>query len=492
MSIRIKLLFTYMIGIVLTAIIVTMMGIGLVTAILSYLANGIVKDQTVEQAFTRGIDLFVDLRYAERYAPDELRSPAFAASIGEQLLPFGGFLVVQQGDRWEGYGVVPGQLDAFLTQLKKDTRTPGSHNDGAFVVSTWEKRDMLSVRYDFTKIEPGFSYYLIVDVTDTETKSNRVQMVLIAVVAVLLAIILVPLLWITTMDIVRPLRQLEQGSRRIAEGDLNFSLQSDLRNEVGSVIRSYEKMRSELQRSIGAQVALEENRKQLISNISHDLKTPLTSIMGYVEGIREGIASDPDKLRKYIEVIHSKTLDMDRMIDDLFLLSKLDLQQERFHTDTVRLQDYFTQTMNELQMEYGSRGIQLTGDYEIEPDATASIDAQKIKRVILNIVGNSVKFMDKSDPHVHLRFAQHEGEWAIVVTDNGPGMEPDDLERVFDRFYRADANRNPNVAGSGLGLAIAKQIIAHHGGTIRAASEPGRSMTVWFTIPKNADHDGSA
>ncbi|GIQ70494.1 sensor histidine kinase [Xylanibacillus composti] len=486
MSIRLKLILTYLFGILFTAIIVTVTGIGIVTAVLSYIGSGIVKEQTAEEAFHRGIDLIVELRYAERYTPEKLTSPAFANMLGNQLEPFGGFLVVRQGERWESYGALS-EGEPFLAQLKRDISAPGQHKDEALVVSTWEGRELLAVRYDFPEIDEPLSYFLVADVTDTEKKSHQFQFFLLLVVAVVLGIILVPLLWITTKDIIRPLRQLEQGSRRIAEGDLNFSLHTNVRNEVGSVIRSYEKMRSELQRSIGAQLALEENRKQLVSNISHDLKTPLTSIKGYVEGIREGIANDPEKLKKYIDVIHSKTLDMDRMIDDLFLFSKLDLDQERFHLEAVQLEEFYRQTMNELHMEYESAGVRLTSEYEAGSDAVARMDASMIKRVILNIVGNSVKFVNDPKPHVHVHFGRQAEEWVIAVTDNGPGMEPDELERIFDRFYRGDANRNQNVAGSGLGLAIAKQIVAYHGGIIHARSEPGRSMTVMFTIPINQD-----
>jgi len=489
MSIRIKLLLTYLIGIGLTLVIVTFLGIGLVSAVLTYLFGSVAKDQSAEEAFRRGLDIVVDLRYAERFSPEQLAAPEFAAGIGDRLRPFGGFLVVEQEDRWESYGALK-EGKPYLELLAEEVRAERHHPD-VFVMDSWEGRELLTVRYDFPEIEDSLSYYLIIDLTDTEQKGDRFQLSLLLGMMTLLGIILVPLLWITTMDIVRPLRQLEQGSRRIAEGDLNFRLHSKLRNEVGSVIRSYEKMRSELQRSIAAQLALEESRKQLISNISHDLKTPLTSIKGYVEGIRVGIADDPEKLNKYIDVIYAKAQDMDRMIDDLFLMSKLDLEQERFHLEPVRLRDFYEHTMNELRMEYA--GITLTSEYDADPDATARMDAQKIKRVILNIVSNSAKFMDKPEPRIHLHFGRGEDCWVIGVTDNGPGLSPGELEHIFDRFYRAGADRNQNVAGSGLGLAIAKQVVAAHGGDIRARSAPGRGLTVLFTIPMlpmNNEHDG--
>ena len=486
MSIRLKLILTYLFGTILTTIIVAMTGIGIVTAILSYLISGIVKDQSPHEAFSRGIDLFVDLRYAERYAPEELTSPEFAASIGERLEPFKGFLVVRQGERWESYGELS-EGEAFLRQLRQDVAAAQSKKDRVFVVSAWEERDLLSVAYDFPRIDDPLTYYLVTDVTMAESKKSGFKFFVLLGIAILVGIILVPLIWITTRDIVRPLRQLEQGSRRIAEGDLNFRLESKVRNEVGGVIRSYEKMRSELQRSIDIQLALEENRKELISNISHDLKTPLTSIKGYVEGIRVGIADDPEKLKKYVDVIYAKALDMDRMIDDLFLLSKLDLEQEQFYLESVPLESFYRQTISELQMECERAGVRLTSEYEAGQEDIVTMDIQKIKRVMLNLVGNSIKFMDKQDPHVHVHFGRQLENWVFTVTDNGPGMGPAELERIFDRFYRGDAFRNQNVAGSGLGLAIVKQIIVNHGGTIQARSEPGQSMTVIVSIPMKRD-----
>ncbi len=486
MSIRLKLILTYLFGTILTTIIVAMTGIGIVTAILSYLISGIVKDQSPHEAFSRGIDLFVDLRYAERYAPEELTSPEFAASIGERLEPFKGFLVVRQGERWESYGELS-EGEAFLRQLRQDVAAAQSKKDRVFVVSAWEERDLLSVAYDFPRIDDPLTYYLVTDVTMAESKKSGFKFFVLLGIAILVGIILVPLIWITTRDIVRPLRQLEQGSRRIAEGDLNFRLESKVRNEVGGVIRSYEKMRSELQRSIDIQLALEENRKELISNISHDLKTPLTSIKGYVEGIRVGIADDPEKLKKYVDVIYAKALDMDRMIDDLFLLSKLDLEQEQFYLESVPLESFYRQTISELQMECERAGVRLTSEYEAGQEDIVTMDIQKIKRVMLNLVGNSIKFMDKQDPHVHVHFGRQLENWVFTVTDNGPGMGPAELERIFDRFYRGDAFRNQNVAGSGLGLAIVKQIIVNHGGTIQARSEPGQSMKVIVSIPIKRD-----
>jgi len=147
-------------------------GIGLVTGIVSYFANGIAKDQTPREALERGIDVIVDLRHAERYKPEELFSPAFASLLGNQLQPFGGFLVVQEGERWESYGALK-EEDAFLVQLRKDFSKPQKHADGAFTVSSWEGRELLALRYDFPVIDDPLTYYLVIDVTEMWTKGGR-------------------------------------------------------------------------------------------------------------------------------------------------------------------------------------------------------------------------------------------------------------------------------------------------------------------------------
>jgi signal transduction histidine kinase len=482
MSVRIKLLITYLAGIVITVVIVMAIGIGLISYTLSYVAEGVVKNQTTEEAIRRGVDFVADLRYAERYDQEQLQSPSWIRDRAEQLEPFGGFLVVNQDQGWQFYGRVE-QGEEFVPQLRLELDS-ADHEEG-FMMFTWQERDYLTLKYDFPDISAPLTYYVVLDMSNEWLLEGAKSWFWIGFL-LLLSLILVPLLWITTFDIIRPLRQLEMGSRRIAEGDLNFELKSNLKNEVGQVIRSYERMRSELKKAIDTQMALEENRKQLLTNISHDLKTPLTSIKGYVEGIREGVADDPAKLRSYINVIHVKTHDLDRMIDDLFLLSKLDLEQEHFHKEHVLLHEFYLNCMEELRLEFESEGIRFTGAYRLGDDTMIFIDAQKIKRVILNLVDNAVKFMDKETPHVDIVFDREDGFWLVAITDNGPGLAPEEIERIFERFYRTDPARNLNIAGSGLGLSIAKQIVENHQGSIDISSEHGEYTTVRFRIPLEA------
>jgi signal transduction histidine kinase len=314
---------------------------------------------------------------------------------------------------------------------------------------------------------------------------ERYNGAMVFVLLLLTAVIIGPLLYITTKDIVNPLRKLENSAQEIARGNLDFQLQSKSNNEIGSVIRSYEKMRCELKKSITRQLEMEENRKQLLSNITHDLKTPITSIKGYVQGIRDGVANDPAKLSRYLDVIYSKTEDMNAMIDDLFLFSKLDLGKEPFNKDDVELGEFYGNCVQELRLELDGRGVALAAEYHASEGRKVFMDSQKIKRVILNIVGNSLKFMDKDQKRLNLTFAEDSGNLVIKIRDNGIGIAREELDKIFDRFYRTDPSRNRNTGGSGLGLAIAWQIVEQHNGTIKAESEKGEWTEIAFSIPLN-------
>jgi signal transduction histidine kinase len=243
-------------------------------------------------------------------------------------------------------------------------------------------------------------------------------------------------------------------------------------------------MRGKLKHSVNLQLQYEENRKELISNISHDLKTPVTSIKGYVEGILDGVADTPDKLDKYIKTIYAKATDMDRLIDELFLFSKLDLHNVPFHFEKVDLIRFLQDCTEELQFDLNEKGISLI--LEIPKDAAyqVAVDREKLKRVVLNILENAVKYMDQPQGLIKIRLTQQE-EWVLVqIQDNGHGITAEALPHIFERFYRADPSRNSNTGGSGLGLAIVKQIVEGHGGEIRAASEIGVGTSIFFTIKK--------
>ncbi len=299
----------------------------------------------------------------------------------------------------------------------------------------------------------------------------------------MLAIIIFLLTWLVSRSMLRSLRQLGAGVRSIAEGNLDFQMQAKGKDEVADVIRAFEQMRVRLKTSIDGQLRMEENRRELVAGISHDLKTPVTSIKGYVEGLIDGVADTQDKKDRYLKTILDKTLVLDRMIDDLFLFSKLDLGKMPFHFEMVDARRYWSDLAEETRLDLSERGFEVTSEVRVPDGVMMRLDRLMIRRVQHNLAENAAKYGDKQDKTVRLTVSVLVNRLVVTMEDNGCGIPAEELERVFDRFYRADAARNSETGGTGLGLQIARQIVEEHGGDIRIESEVGRFTRVLWTLP---------
>jgi signal transduction histidine kinase len=291
------------------------------------------------------------------------------------------------------------------------------------------------------------------------------------------------LTYIVSRSIIRPLKALKRAAEEIKEGNLNFEVRPQSKDEIGELSVAFEEMRRKLKHSIELQLQYDENRKELISNISHDLKTPVTAIKGYVEGIMDGVADTPDKLDRYVKTIYTKAGDMDRLIDELFLFSKLDLGKVPFHFEQVEIGQYLQDCSQELYFDMEKKGVKLELEVIPRTPLYVTADREKLKRVLLNIIENAVKYKDKAEGLIRLNAQEIDGRAVVSIEDNGPGISAEALPHIFDRFYRADPSRNTVTGGSGLGLAIAKQIVEEHGGIIWASSEIGQGTKVFITLP---------
>lgn len=485
MSLRIKLIVTYLIVLIVSVIIIVFFGVGLITSAMGDAAKSVLGEQTPEEALKSATDIIVDLRYTEKYQPELLLEDSFLTQISTKLNGFEGFMVVENNKQYKTYGLESPDENLY-NQIEASPRGKHRTERGLNILEkmiTWNNEKYAVLRYDFQDYSDKLSYYFLVKMKSTHEAVNHYYYILIIALILLTIIIIGPLLLITTRDIVNPLKKLENCAQQISIGNLNFQLQARSNNEIGRVMHSYEKMRYELKKSVDNQLEMEENRKQLLSNIAHDLKTPITSIKGYVQGIRDGVANDPEKLSKYLDVIYTKSSDMDAMIDDLFLFSKLDLRKEVFDMEYVDIEDFYTSFIEELHLELDNKGVEIVSECLTAKGLKVYMDSQKIKRVMLNIVSNSLKFMDKERKLFNISFAEQKDYLTVKIKDNGIGMEQSELEKIFDRFYRTDPSRNRNTGGTGLGLSIAKQIIVQHNGTIQANSIKGEWTEISFNIP---------
>lgn len=296
------------------------------------------------------------------------------------------------------------------------------------------------------------------------------------------------LTYYVSRSIIAPLRTLAAAAARISEGDLERSaiVKAGSRDELGELARSFEHMRLSLVEARDRQVQYEQNRQELIASISHDLKTPLTSIRGYVKGIQDGIASSKEKLAHYLHIIEQTANRMDRLIDELFLYSKLDLQRQPFQFEPVKLSAFFNDCIEELsyhyQLDEQAGRIELYCDDALHNVALA--DRDQLRRAVVNLVDNSIKYNDKCYKHIAIYIKEQAQSLQVEIRDNGQGIAEDQLPYIFESFYRADTSRNSEAGGSGLGLSIVKKIIEAHEGSIWANSRLQEGTSIYFTLKK--------
>jgi signal transduction histidine kinase len=284
---------------------------------------------------------------------------------------------------------------------------------------------------------------------------------------------------------VNPLVKLKQAADRIGEGNLSEVVDTGNHSsdEIGELCDSFEDMRQKLSDYANDKMRYEEENRQLISNISHDLRTPITTIKGYVEGIMDGVADTPEKQERYLKMIYSKANEMDALINELSLYTNINNNAIPYEFHRVPVKDYFGDCMEEVQATLLSRNMQLTYNNACPPEVKVIVDPDQLRRVINNIITNSIKYNDKEIGKVNIDIREEDTEVVVDISDNGRGVDEESLPKIFDRLYRADSARQSR-GGSGLGLAICKKIIEEHGGRIWARSKKGEGMTISFTLKK--------
>jgi len=293
-------------------------------------------------------------------------------------------------------------------------------------------------------------------------------------------------LWVSrrfSRGIIKPMLRLKEVAARISEGDLTGGIAEEGEGEVKALCRSLEQMRIKLKESIYMQERYDENRKFLLSSISHDLKTPVTAIRGYIEGILDGVAATPEKTAHYLETARTKAIQVNNMIDDLLLYARLDMDQLPYYYEETDLVSYATDCVDDHRYAFDRAGVQLQLIDSLEAPITVRIDRERFKRVMQNILDNARKHTPEAGGRVDLILRETRTSAIMEVRDNGDGIPEEHLPHLFERFYRADLSRS-NPEGSGLGLAIARQIVEGHEGRIWVSSKNGEGTRVMISLKK--------
>ena len=290
-------------------------------------------------------------------------------------------------------------------------------------------------------------------------------------------------IWIYKRILV-PLDKLQTATKRIADGDLDYQLDERDFSEIPFLYNDFERMRIKLKEDEEEKKLSEDAAKELVSNISHDLKTPLTAIRGYVEGILDGVASSPQKTRDYLNTIYNKTNDMTSLIDELLYYSQVAEKYMSYKYEKIYVKDFFDEYVKDLYLELETIKIKFEYIVNVGRSTVIDMDKEQIKRALNNIVSNAVKYMDKEEPEIHFRVTETSDAINIQISDNGRGIDEKDLPHIFERFYRSDVSRNTKLGGSGIGLSIVKKVIENHEGSVVAMSKPGVGTEVSIELKK--------
>ncbi len=289
-------------------------------------------------------------------------------------------------------------------------------------------------------------------------------------------------------NIIKPLSQLSKATRAIRNGDLSTQLIFPKnQDELKELFDDFQAMQQHLRDSVKRRQETEDSRRELLSSISHDLRTPLTSIKGYAEGLRDGIAKTPEKRRRYCNAILTRSMDMERMLEDLSIYNKLN----RYHwnPEVTSLQALLHKFVEETRSQHHWTQMTLFEDYEPIPDLL--IDVKEFRRILYNLSANTIKYRDKPNSVVWLKLRRLHDRVLFTYSDNGPGVPEDQLEKIFEAFYRGDQARTHTEESSGLGLSIVKQIAALHHGSVRAYNHNGLSIEITLPIHTKEDTHGT-
>lgn len=225
---------------------------------------------------------------------------------------------------------------------------------------------------------------------------------------------------------------------------------------------------------------LERTREEFVANVSHELRTPLSLIKGYVETLLDGARLNPEVAERFLKIIERNAQRLDLLIQDLLTISALESGRMKLNLQPVELHALTEKVLADLFSKAEARGTQLINEL---PDLSAQVDGNRLDQVLANLVDNAIKY-GRSQGHVTVGGRTNDaGMIEISVTDDGPGIPTDALDRVFERFYRVDKARSRDQGGTGLGLSIVKHIVQSHGGEVWAESELGKGTTFYFTLP---------
>ncbi len=428
-------------------------------------------------------ETYESMRETARTDPDEFGDSGYLAAVNANLETRYSFLAVRKDGSFTYVGDEEDQTELLESLPEYGTHDAAQDQDMGIYIGGNLQALVRQLDFRFTDGAEGSAFI----VTSISSMLPEVESLIMDVVMVLAMILIFTSMILTAWiykSIVTPIHHLQVATKKITDGNLDFEMPAGGEDEIGELCTDFEEMRRRLKETAEEKLEAEKQNKELISNISHDLKTPITAVKGYVEGLMDGVADTPEKQEKYIRTIYNKANDMERLINELTFYSKIDTNRIPYHFDRINVNDYFADCVEELSIELEEQNIELAYFNYVDENVQVIADAEQIKRVINNIVSNSIKYIDKPKGYINIRVKDVGDFIQVEIEDNGKGIATKDLPLIFNRFYRTDASRNSSKGGSGIGLSIVKKIIEDHGGKVWATSKENTGTVMYFVLRK--------
>ncbi len=491
MKLKQRLIIAFFVMILIPVVLFTVSG----SAIMKYQVNAMQESYNVEtdtvQMFVNPMqilsrltkDAWKNIGLQAQQNPERFHEIEYLESLNGELEAKCSYLVIRKGNRYEYIG----NEEEFesLKDMMPEFDSGGDQIEGGYFISS--DNPALVKQRDFYFDDGQEGTIFVITAADTLVPQIQSFLFQIALSFVLIIVFTAVLLmfWIY-QSILSPINTLRMATNQMSEGNLEYPMEyRKNKDEIAELCQDFENMRKRMKTLIEEQMQYEETTRELMSNISHDLKTPLTAIKGYAEGMLDGVADTPERREKYLRTIYNKAADMTYLVDELSFFSKIDSNAIPYHFVHVNMDEYFSDCVAELALDLEVKNIDLGYfNYVVDKEQEIIVDAEQLKRVISNIIGNSVKYMDKKRGIINFRIQDQYDCVQIEIEDNGKGIAKNEISYIFDRFYRTDASRNSSQGGTGLGLSICRKIIEDHGGRIWASSKEGVGTSIFFTLKK--------
>lgn len=413
---------------------------------------------------------------------DTLRSAIYLESLNDRLMENEAFLVIKSEDiiTYVGNAERYNRLDKTVLILEESCTNESGYS---MYISGEIPTLVKQMEFECSNGEKSTAF-IIIDVSksipEAETYITVLSLIIIIMI-IITGVLIVLLLW---TRVLKPMKVLQEALDRLLEGDYTTKIGSTGTVEIYQFGKKLDDVRLDLKAREDDFHAQDKETKEMISNISHDLKTPITSIKGYAEGLVDGIATTEERREKYCKTILAKSNQLESLIGELGLYSQVNRKHMMYKFMNLNIKSYFDDCAEELAIDLENRGVEFIYQNYVNDSMSIEADSQHLTRVIQNIVNNSLKYVLTERPIISLRVTDEDGGIIIRIVDNGQGIQDEDIEFIFDRFYRSDQSRNSDTGGSGIGLSIVKEIVEAHGGKVWATSKKDVGTVIHIRLNK--------